>query len=121
MDESDPIDRSSIEAALEAERALTQARLASLDRAFDDIVAYSDGTPPDDEHDPEGATVAWERGQLVALRTQAVRHLEEIDAARKRLDAGGFGVCERCGCVVDPARLLARPTTERCVRCAPLL
>jgi hypothetical protein len=41
----------------------------------------------DDEHDPEGATIAFERQHLAALVSQARRHLAEIDAALRRLPA----------------------------------
>lgn len=106
------------ELALASEQRRTEARLASLQRGFDEIVAYSDGTPPDDEHDPEGATVAWERGQLSALRAQAEAHLAEIAAARQRLEEGTYGVCERCSRPIEAPRLAARPATRLCMACA---
>ena len=113
-----PSDRRDAEAALAAERDQTEARLASLERAYEEIVAYSDGTPPDDEHDPEGATVGWERAQLSALRDQARAHLGELEAAAQRLRDGSYGRCESCGRSIGAERLLARPATRRCVACA---
>jgi DnaK suppressor protein len=43
------------------ERRRTIDRLASLTRDFDDIVERSSDASRDDEHDPEGATIAFER------------------------------------------------------------
>lgn len=103
---------------LTAEREQTRARLTALERAFDEFVTYSDGTPPDDEHDPEGATVAWERGQTAALRDQARARLEEIERAMQRLKDGSYGSCEICGRPIGSERLRARPSTVRCVSCA---
>ena len=60
------------------------------------LVEASEGSNADDEHDPEGATIAFERSQVDALARQAREHLREIDAALARLDAGDYGTCERC-------------------------
>ena len=103
---------------LAAEREQTKIRLAALDRAFGEMVAYSDGTPPDDEHDPEGATVAWERAQVAALREQAQKHLEELDEASQRLTRGTYGRCESCQEEIEEERLRVRPATRTCVACA---
>jgi DnaK suppressor protein len=103
---------------LEDQRARTATRLAALRGDFDSIVAASLDTNADDEHDPEGATIAFERSQVDALVGQARRHLAEIDEAAERLADGTYGVCARCGATVPDARLEARPTARTCVTCA---
>jgi RNA polymerase-binding transcription factor DksA len=103
---------------LEAERAETRARLASLTEDYEGVVDASRDTNADDEHDPEGATIAFERSQIGALLRQVRGHLAEIDAASTRLDAGTFGTCERCGDPIGDARLEARPVARTCIRCA---
>ena len=103
---------------LEAERAETLRRLAHLTDDYGAIVAASRDTNADDEHDPEGATIAFERSQVGALVRQARLHLEEVDAAVRRLDAGTYGVCERCGEPIGEARLEARPVARLCIGCA---
>ena len=103
---------------LEAEREQTLRRLASLTDDFDAIVAASRDTNADDEHDPEGATIAFERSQVGALMLQAERHLVAIDAALGRLDDGTYGVCAVCGQPIPAARLEVRPTATTCVGCA---
>lgn len=107
-----------VERALAAERARAQARLSFLARALDEIVEYSAVSPPDDEHDPEGATVGWERAQLSALRDEAEQRIHDLDVAERRLEQGIYDRCERCEGVIEPARLIARPATRRCVSCA---
>jgi DnaK suppressor protein len=81
-------------------------------------VAASRDSNADDEHDPEGATIAFERSQLSALVRQARSHLEEVEAAQRRLRDGTFGRCEVCGAAIAPARLAARPVAVTCVGCA---
>lgn len=103
---------------LEAEQSLVVARLAALTSDHDAIVAASLDTNADDEHDPEGATIAFERSQVGALIRQARAHLAEVSAALDRLAAGTYGTCEACGRAIPSGRLEARPTARRCVTCA---
>jgi DnaK suppressor protein len=102
---------------LEGERQQTLRRLAHLTGDFDGVVAASQDSNADDEHDPEGATIAFERSQLAALVRQAQDHLAEVDAAIDRLDAGTYGVCESCGQPVAADRLEARPVARTCIGC----
>jgi DnaK suppressor protein len=104
-------------ALLENERRVTMDRLARLQGDFQGIVAASKDSNADDEHDPEGSTIAFERSQVDALVQQAEHHLVEIDAAMERLRAGIYGVCERCGRPIPAERLEARPIARTCVRC----
>ena len=105
---------------LEAEREQTLRRLANLTDDFDAIVAASRDTNADDEHDPEGATIAFERSQVSSVVRQVQHHLAEIDAAVARLDAGSYGTCERCGRPIGDGRLDARPVARTCIRCAAI-
>lgn len=106
---------------LEADRNDTIRRLANLTDDYDAVVAASLDTNADDEHDPEGTTIAFERSQLGALLRQSQHHLEEIDAAVARVDTGVYGVCEVCGGAVSNGRLEARPVARTCIGCAARL
>ena len=105
---------------LEAERASVLDTLAGLRRGFQEIVDASAGSNADDEHDPEGSTIAFERSQLNALIHQAERHLDDIEDARKSVASGRYGLCERCGRPISAARLDARPVARTCIACAAL-
>jgi RNA polymerase-binding transcription factor DksA len=104
--------------ALAAERQQTLDRITAVRREFDGIVESTAGVATDDEHDPEGATIAFERAQLAALLDQAHRHLAELDEAAGRLRQGRYGQCERCGQPIAAGRLAARPTARTCIACA---
>ena len=101
--------------ALVAVRRRAEERLADLTGDYTGIVEASRDSNADDEHDPEGATIAFERSQVGALVEDARHQLAEVDAALARLDDGSYGRCEVCGEPVAPARLEARPTARTCV------
>jgi DnaK suppressor protein len=82
------------------------------------LFAASEGSNADDEHDPEGATVGFERAQLTALLNAARHRIAEVDDALRRLDEGSYGVCEQCGAPIPADRLAVRPFARRCVPCA---
>jgi RNA polymerase-binding transcription factor DksA len=104
--------------ALVEERRRTQERLHDLAGDYAGIVEASADSNADDEHDPEGATIAFERSQVGALVEQARAHLAEVDAALERVEDGTYGVCASCGRPIDPARLEARPIARTCITCA---
>jgi DnaK suppressor protein len=103
---------------LVAERERTLERLAGLTGDHDSVIAASRDTNADDEHDPEGATIAFERSQIGALVRHVREHLAEVDAALARVEAGTYGVCERCGSPIGAARLEALPAARKCIGCA---
>jgi RNA polymerase-binding transcription factor DksA len=72
----------------------------------------------DDEHDPEGATIAFERAQIAALVRDSRVLLSELDVALARVDDGSYGICTRCGSAIAAERLVALPSTATCIGCA---
>lgn len=105
-------------AALDDLERRTTERLAALTGDYAGIVEASRDSNADDEHDPEGSTIAFERSQVGALIDQAKQRLLEIEAARIRVDEGTYGRCEVCGEQIPDRRLEARPVARTCVRCA---
>ena len=99
-------------------RAETIRRAGNLGTTFDGIVEAASDVATDDEHDPEGATIAWERQQIAGLLDETKLTLAEIDAAEQRIDAGTYGVCTICRGPIGTARLEALPATPTCVTCA---
>lgn len=103
--------------ALEAQHRLARARLVAARAELDDLDTGRDPNL-DDEHDPEGPTVAFERARVAALEAEATTRLDEVDRALARLASGDYGRCARCGGPIGSARLEALPAAERCVACA---
>jgi DnaK suppressor protein len=113
-----PTDDETVRAVLSAAEADLTAQVSALSRDLRGIVDAADLVATDDEHDPEGATLAFERAQSGALLAQARARLAEVRAARDRLAAGTYGHCTRCGAAITPERLAARPATPTCIHCA---
>jgi DnaK suppressor protein len=103
---------------LGAERRMTLARIEATTIDFDGIVAAASGANIDDEHDPEGSTIAYERAQVGALLREERAYLDDLDRALARLDAGLYSTCERCGALIGSERLAARPAARTCIDCA---
>src|SRR3984957_12188809 len=105
---------------LNIDREQTLGQIAELEREFAAIVASAaDGSAGgDDEHDPEGATVAFERQHVAALLAQARAHLDAIDAALRKVHSGVYEVCDLCGGPIGAERLAARPPALTCMDCA---
>jgi DnaK suppressor protein len=101
-----------------AEQARAQQRVAALEREFAGLAEAASSAGTDDEHDPEGATLAFERQHAAALLQAAREQVTAIDAALQRLAAGRYGVCERCGRPIGEGRLAARPAAPTCIQCA---
>jgi RNA polymerase-binding transcription factor len=101
-----------------AERAAAAERLGRLEREFTELVESARQSNADDEHDPEGATIAFERQHIAALVSQARERLAEIDSALARLADGRYGTCEGCRKPIGAQRLAARPATSTCIACA---
>lgn len=105
-------------AELGVREAGAQERAARLAAQLEELAAAAAGANADDEHDPEGATLAFEREQVAALLRQTEADLVELAAARGRVAAGTYGVCESCGGPVGVGRLAVRPAARTCVACA---
>jgi RNA polymerase-binding protein DksA len=103
---------------LQAEHAAALTQIETLTREFDEVVAASRASNADDEHDPEGATIAFERQQVVALLEQARQRLADVEAALARRESGDYGRCENCGRPIAAERLAARPAARTCIDCA---
>ncbi|MGI8625805.1 MAG: TraR/DksA family transcriptional regulator [Geodermatophilaceae bacterium] len=96
-----------------ADRARTD--LAALRADFAAIVAASAQSNADDEHDPEGATIAFERAQVRSLIERALASESAAAQALARWESGTYGRCEICAAAIGYERLLARPATTRCI------
>src|SRR5690349_25005901 len=101
---------------LEAEGRRARERVAALEREFAGLAEAASAAGTDDEHDPEGATLAFERQHAAALLEAAREQVTAVDAALRRLAEGRYGVCDRCGQPIGAERLAARPSAVTCVR-----
>lgn len=104
--------------ALLTELARAREQAIVLSAQFADIVAAAELSNADDEHDPEGTTIAFERAQVAALLDQVRRDETALQHALAGVDDPGFGACERCAGPIGLERLVALPASRVCVACA---
>ena len=110
---------------LEEQRALLLAERAEYTEKADELKAEADqlaleSEPGDiqfDEEGGEGGTSNVERELDLVLSAQARAAVDEIDRALAKIDAGTYGICEKCGKPIPHARLKALPYAALCVQC----
>ena len=105
-------------ARVAAERRATADRVAALERQVAVLAEEQVLTTHDDEHDPEGVTIGFERAQLLGLLAGARNDLGALDRAADRIADGTYGQCLRCGTPIPDERLEALPAAEACLACA---
>lgn len=71
----------------------------------------------DEETGGEGDAMSIERERDLAMSAQARVAIDEIDRALEKIDAGTYGICERCHQPIMRARLKALPYASLCVQC----
>lgn len=93
---------------LQQEREETLTNIARLREGM----TYDLETSPE-EGDPD----IWEREKIASLIRSLENKLAEIDRALRMTERGDYGLCERCGQAIDPARLKVMPTATLCLKC----
>ncbi len=106
------------EARLKAEQARALRLIANLESDFDAAVDASIAVATDDEHDPEGATIGYERAKADAMLAMTRMHLAELSLALARVRDGTYGTCQQCGRPIGDERLDAQPAATSCIVCA---
>ena len=71
-------------------------------------------------HQADRAAETLDRGVELSLEDNAEHLLEAIDSALARVEAGSYGMCERCGHAIAHERLEALPWATKCIECKRL-
>ena len=69
----------------------------------------------------EGDPELVERDRVISFIREQERKLDSLDQALQQVQRGTYGICERCGQPIDPARLEAVPDTTLCVNCKAII
>jgi len=110
--------RAKLRSRLVDDHKATELLISRLVSDLDSFQHSRQDAPVDDEHDPEGPTLAFERSQSTAILGQTRIHLAQIESALERIDGGTYGVCVTCHKPIPVARLEVRPYSTQCVGCA---
>ncbi len=98
---------------LETEKSNLLARLGELGDGDAGSLSF-------DQNFADSSQVTAERGEVDVLLGTLRESLGQVEDALRKLDAGTYGVCERCREPIAPARLEAMPDARRCITCASL-
>lgn len=69
-----------------------------------------------DKEDENAAEVAAYEGNLSMEKNLEVS-LFNVNKALKKIEEGKFGMCEKCGNMIEPERLRAFPSATACMDC----
>lgn len=101
-----------------AERETYLAQAKSLREEADQIAREAEpGDIQFDDESGEGGTMAIDRERDLALASQAMGIIDEIDHSLRKLEMGTYGDCENCGQPILKARLEALPYARLCIAC----
>lgn len=110
-----PWQRDQLRRALEQRRGLLLEELRrDAGKVHDERFAELAG-PVHDLADESVAALLADLDQAELSRD--LTELREVEAARKRLAEGAYGICTDCGAEIDFERLHAAPAAARCVAC----
>lgn len=70
-----------------------------------------------DNHPADAASETYERTKNYAIDEAFKEMIERIDEALRKIDAGTYGLCDRCGRQISPERLKAIPSATFCIAC----
>lgn len=65
----------------------------------------------------DAASVTAERTEVLGLVESLKSQLDDVDTALAHIEAGTYGICDRCGNEISPDRLEFRPASVLCVNC----
>jgi len=98
-------ERERLEQALEE----TLAKIEHLNKKLEDKADYGLG---------KGGSTIYEWEFNLALRQSLEAKAKSIRAALRKMQEGGYGMCEVCGQEIDAERLAVLPHTTLCIKCA---
>jgi DnaK suppressor protein len=73
-----------------------------------------------DNHLGDTASVTYDREMDYTLEDNSESVLAAIEKALVKIEAGTYGICERCAKPIAPERLEALPYAELCIDCKRL-
>ena len=77
----------------------------------DEVTFDADAGFADRSHSTE------ERSRVIAVVRALRSNLHDVERATAKMDAGTYGICERCGNPISPERLEAIPWAILCIDC----
>ena len=107
----------SLRAQLESDLARLEAEVAEIKREGHEALSDASGENNYRDHMADQGSATFERELDMTLDDNVRAALDEVRKALARVDAGTYGVCERCQSEIADSRLEAMPTANLCITC----
>ena len=98
-------------------KMLEESKKALLMNARKTLMEESNFDTDDLPDEIDLASSEYTQSMIFRLRDREKFLLKKIERALQRMEAGTFGICERCEDEISAKRLEARPVTTLCIRC----
>jgi DnaK suppressor protein len=99
------------------ERNELQAQLLTIEEdTFAATQSDSSGDVGLDDESADAGTATFEREKDLSIENNVRDLLQKIERALKRIEAGTYGVCDRCGKQIEKARIKALPYVDLCIK-----
>lgn len=105
---------------LEPIRQYLSDRLSGLEKREKELIKedpYADRNRLDDNAIDADAAERVGHMQVSALKQGAERSIIQVRKALTMIKIGKYGICERCGKMIDTDRLMILPETTVCIEC----
>jgi RNA polymerase-binding protein DksA len=102
---------------LRDERSELLEQLSTIeDQAFAATQSDMSGDVGVDDESADAGTATFEREKELSIEQNVRDLIQKIERALQRIDAGTYGICERCGNPIEKARLKALPYVDLCIK-----
>ena len=106
-----------LKARLLKERDELDVQLSTIeDTSFATTQSDLSGDVGLDDEAADAGTATFEREKDLSIEQNVRDLLQKIDRALSRIDAGTYGICERCGKPIEKARVKALPYADLCIK-----
>jgi RNA polymerase-binding transcription factor DksA len=100
-----------------SERVELEEQLATLEEnTFAASQSDMSGEVAFDDETADAGTATFERERDLSIENNVKDLLSKIDRAMRRMDAGTYGLCDRCGKPIEKARIKALPYVDLCIK-----
>jgi RNA polymerase-binding transcription factor len=99
------------------EKTELESQLATLEEnTFAASQSDMSGEVAFDDETADAGTATFERERDLSIENNIRDLLAKIDRALQRMDAGTYGICDRCGKPIEKARVKALPYVDLCIK-----
>ena len=101
---------------LEQERNELEEQLTTIEEnSFAASQSDMTGEVAFDDETADAGTATFERERDLSIENNVRDLLAKIDRALEKMDAGTYGICERCGKPITKTRMQALPYVDLCI------